>query len=482
MMRANQFPGGVGTRRASWLEATLVSVPGVIFCSLTLYLALYLTLANYASLEYPEYGFDAGSMGPLEYFILLLLVPISSWAVPKSIDRASSLFLIFVYSFILIPLQVMALASERAAEGTYIILVLVVHISFVACCRMINSIGPNEQTQEPKREPSKWLVPFLVVTWLIFTILLYLLYGDIMTFTSLDQIYGQREIGKARNLYEGYLQTYYQFVVSPALCAFGCARKKYSILALGIAGAMVSYSITAEKAGFIYPAFIIALFFMVRARGKIYTTTSAIMMALSVVLFASVATWKFSEIGNFIVWYLGARTLLIPGTTITVYQDYFSRWDYTYFSHIRGLDLFISVPEFFENHKRWPSIGHLVGEDHLNIDRLQYNANFIASDGVASLGTFGCIIAFTLLYFVLVAMDRVTKGIEPKLLYPLLLPSALYLTNGSVFTYFASYGGFFWILVFATCFAQASKLVNRPVIYGNFNHGLNSRDINRGIR
>jgi hypothetical protein len=323
----SRLPPQAFRNRRNKFEQTLVSIPCVAASSFCLFFALYLTLANFASVEFPEYGFDFGGIGPIELGLLFVLTVMASWAVPKTINHPSSLFLIFVFSFILVPFQVMGLASARAVEGNYMTLLIVVHLCFVGSCKIVSHFDLGESYRQVDRQPSKWLVPFLLVVWFAFTAALFALYGDIMSITSLDAIYGQRELGKAKNFLEGYLQSYYQFVIAPTLVAFGCYRKNILLLMLGIAGAVLSYSITAEKAGFIYPLFIVGLFFMIKARNLLFRATSVIAFGLSAIVFASLQLWQISSAASFLIWYLGTRTLLIPGTTITVYQEYFSRWD-----------------------------------------------------------------------------------------------------------------------------------------------------------
>lgn len=441
------------------LSSTLV----VMLTSLFLFFSLQFTLANFATLEFPEYGFDLGQMALADYFVLLISSFLGSWAVPKSIVRPSDLFLIIIFIFIIIPFQVMGLSSARADQGNYYALLIVVHLSFLMCCHTIRAIhSKNNSELIPTKVANRWLVPALVLVWAASTVALFMLYGDIMAFSSLDLIYLQRELGKARNFLEGYLQTYYQYVFSPALVAFGCARKNILLLGMGLMGALISYSISAEKAGFIYPVFVIGLFFIMKSNSRTLKKASAMLTGFTIVVFGSAVFWKASIIAEFLVWYIGARSLLIPGTTITVYQDYFSKLDYTYYSHIRGLDLLISVPDAFKNQPNWPAIGLIVGEQQLNIEKLNFNANFIASDGVAAMGLLGCLIAFSLLGMLLAVIDKSAKGIDSPLVIALLLPSTLCLTNGSLFTYLASFGGLFWIFVFSTSFKTAPPIELSP--------------------
>ncbi len=275
-----------------------------------------------------------------------------------------------------------------------------------------------------------------------------------MNFAGLDSIYEQREIGAAKNLFEGYIQTYYGYVISPALVVIGLHKKNYLYMALGFLGGLVLYLITAEKAVITYPIFVVAFFYILNIKNNSYNTAVFIMLLFSVFLFYAVNFYESSDAAAFVAWYLGIRTLLIPGAFIVHYADYFSQTGYTYMTHISGVSNFIDIPAQYLTATRWPSIGHLVGEDFLNIPTLNANANFMASDGIASAGVIGLLVALILLAVFLTALDKATQGIKNSISLPILLPIALTLTNGSLFTVLVSFGGLFWIIAFKLFFVK----------------------------
>ena len=423
----------------------------VVFLVSCLYvLSLVNLLANYASVEWAIYGY---SYSEIEFIDLLILTAILiTWAlvVPKRIDRPSSLVLIIIYIFVCLPAVVAILGFEKIPTNKYYLLLLVLTLGFSLSCLLTK--GFKRYSFDSAREYSKKFIPFLIFLWVIsFGVLLYTS-ASLMNFAGLDSIYEQREIGAAKNLFEGYIQTYFGYVISPALVVIGMHRKNYLYVGLGFIGALVLYLITAEKAVITYPVFIIAFFYILNIKANCYNTAVFIMLLFSLFLFFAVNFYERNEAAAFVAWYLGIRTLLIPGAFIVHYADYFSETGYTYLTHVSGISSFINIPAQYLTDARWPSLGLLVGEDYLNIPTLNANANFMASDGLASYGVVGLFISLMLFAIFLIVLDKATQGIKNSISLPILLPIALTLTNGSLFTVLVSFGGLFWIIVFKLFF------------------------------
>lgn len=405
-------------------------------------------LAIYASVEWAEYGF---SFGGIEFVdVLALCVVLALWAVflPKKIQAPSSLFLVVIYLFVCVPAAVATIALQAPDSGFYYPLLFSLAIGFALACLVTRLFS----WQGPPRKDVTQLLPFLVIAWVACLAVLVSSFGSVMSFSGLDEVYIQREQGKAGNLFEGYVQTYFGYVFSPALLAFGLVRKNYLLVATGLAGAVVLYMITAEKAVFTYPIFMISLFFLLRLHAGLFLAPSIIALVFSVSLFLSTLFYSDSAIASFVAWYLGVRSLLVPGVYLTHYSNFFGEYGYTFATHITGVKLLIETPMIFSSHPQWPSIGHLVGEDYLGIPKLNANANFIAWDGVAAFGLSGVFVSLLLFAIFLIVLDKCSRGINKNLVLLLLLPLALTLTNGSLFTAFTSFGGLFWIMCLALLF------------------------------
>ena len=412
--------------------------------------ALAYCLAAYAAAEFPEYGFSFGEVSVLDSCVLCIVLVAWALVLPRRIHRPSSLFLILIYFLVCVPAAVAMVGLEGPSDSFYYPLLFSVGFGFTVACLVARCFP----WRGVPRKDVKQLLPFLVLAWVACLAVLLASFGSAMSFSGLDDIYVQRELGKAENLFEGYAQTYFGYVFSPALLAFGLARKNYLLVIAGIVGSVVLYMITAEKAAFMFPYFMIFLFLAMRFNAGLFLTPSFIALAFSALLLFATLFYRESQIASFVAWYLGVRTLLIPGVFLIHYSNYFGDYGYTLATHLRGVDLLVDTPMHYSSNPRWPSIGHLVGEDYLGIPTLNANANFIAWDGVASFGLFGVFVALLFFAIFLVALDKCSRGIDNRLILPLLLPMALVLTNGSLFSLLTSFGGFFFLVVFFFCFNE----------------------------
>lgn len=441
-------------KKKSILDRIFLARTSLYVLSIIYFFSVYLVNKNFSSVYYREYGFEYTGLSNDDIIFMFIITGMGTVFLPVKIYRPSSLVLIIIYFFVIVPFQVVGLSGSNSYDSQRYAILFVVHLCFLGCCL----VCPRNASDTEQRHPVAGLHALLLMFWVITSVILIYLYKNIMTIAGLEEIYAQRELGKAANLWVGYLQTYNQYVFSPALVTIGLAYKKPLALMAGLAGALLNFSITAEKAGMIYPAFVIILYFMVSSKRPFASASSLIALSLSILLYISILFQDENGRTDFTLWYLGTRTLLTPGNFILLYQDFFSSVGHTYFSHIRGLSLLVSVPDAFMLDDRWPAIGLILGEDYLKIPTLNANANFIASDGIASLGLSGIPIVFATLALYLRLLDRFTRGIELRVALPISLPLALTLTNGSVFTVLTSFGGIFWIIVFGLFFASRNTI------------------------
>jgi hypothetical protein len=432
---------------------------------------LMILLRDYASVEWWLYGFDfvppeMGSLYELAIFIL-----VTAAFLPSHIRSPSSLILILVYLLVIVPAGVCATGMGLLTPEQRVQFFAVLGISYVGACLLNRQ--PGDALSAPTRHAHHLIVPLSVV--LAGILLLYLLYRyrDIMSFSSLDSLYEQREKGAADTLFDGYAQTYSQYVLSTGLVAFGLVRKNVLLVLFGILGSIANFMITAEKAGFIYPFIIIGVFFMTRARRNFFRSIHFIALSLSTILLVALTLYQDIFAAEFALWYLGIRSMMVPGAFILHYLTFFTDRGFTYFSHIRGLDILIGVPAAYHNDPRWPAIGLIIGEDYFGLDDLNANANFIASDGAASLGLLGVAIAMLGFGLLLKVFDKVSSGVGILSLL-LLLPIGLTLTNGSLFSVLTSFGGLLWLALFYFGFSHGHESIahsRRGLIRSRFTRG-----------
>lgn len=416
----------------------------LFLASATYAAAVLFCLTDYASINWEEYGYSYGGISRLEG--LLLLTALGAWSLlaPLTMHSASSTILIIVYFAVCIPGLVVPLGLERGAEGAFVATALWLVVSFAACCVLVRGLEPGLAAGE--RRVSRMLLPVLLTGWIVCVVWLVAEYRSIMTLVSLEAIYEQRAVGAATSRAVGYAQTYLGYVFSPALLVLGLLRRNWLLVVLGFGGGIVLYSITAEKNAFSFPFVICAVSYLLTRRSEFFRSTTFTLLALSVVLFPAVALSDSSLVASFFAWYIGVRSLLTPGLFIAQYTDFFGERGHTLWGHVTGLGLLVPRPPGLPD-DRWPSLGHIVGEQFVGKVDLNANANFVASDGVAAFGVGGIAIVFVLLALYLAALDRAAGGLDRRLIILLALPMGLTLTNVSFFTVLLSFGGLFWLLV-----------------------------------
>jgi len=409
-------------------------------------------LADFASVESPEYGYTYRTPDVGDYLLLFAALAILAVVIPRRIDRPSALFLVITYLFVIVPALVAMVALEKAAGGHFYPMLTVLTGSFAAAWLLR---GPRGWSSEP-RSPAPSILPSVLVLWLACLAVLIFTFGSIMNFASLETLYIQREAGKARDLFDGYAQTYFGYVLSPILLTFGLVQRRIMLIAGGLLGSIVLFMITAEKAVFMFPYFMIAAHFAMQFSRKFWLSTGVVTLGLASVLTVAVALYSSSHVAEMVAWNLGARSLLTPGVYTLHYADFFGDVGTTNLAHVSGFNLIMSAPLHLASDSRWPSIGHIVGEDYIGIPKLNANANFIASDGVAAFGTVGITISLAFFAIFLRVIDRVTQGVPLEYALLMLIPLALVLTNGSLFTAMTSFGGLLMIVLFAYAFKEGA--------------------------
>lgn len=167
-------------------------------------------------------------------------------------------------------------------------------------------------------------------------------------------------------------------------------------------------------------------------------------ITLALAFFVLVATFfaGSSLIFDLVSFYFVMRVLATPGGFFWQYSDTFSKYGYTYWDHVKGLDSLADAPSVLLNHPYWPQLGYIVAD---NIPGLESNsnANLFAADGIAAAGSGGILFVCFVLSFWLIALDRASKGFDHGFVLLVAFPMAFILTNGSVFSMLLSFGGLF---------------------------------------
>ncbi|WP_182995283.1 hypothetical protein [Pelobium manganitolerans] len=220
------------------------------------------------------------------------------------------------------------------------------------------------------------------------------------------------------------------YLLGPFIIVKGLVRKnKYWVL-FGFFSVIFIYGINANKISLFIPMFMILIFYLKKWGKDILTSCTFLFSILITSLF-----WLSDYIST-IASVVLMRTFGIAGLLTYQYNEFFSSNAKTFFTQINIIN-FLSG-----NSYPYPrALGYMVGADYSTNENYNANANFIATDGIASLGAVGIIIISIIvgLYFAFVRSQVTMKNqLIVGLMY---VPFCFIVLNVSFFTSLLS-GGF----------------------------------------
>ncbi len=391
------------------------------------------------------YGFTLAPLGASEFFLMAALVTYGALSMPKFIDSPSAVVLLMLYVVVYVPAIVITLSLDTNRLERYLVSLLTLAIAFGVSCLAARA---KSSTPASTHLPDCRFIRAVFIGWVILCALLIAAYLPIMTFSGLDDIYAQRAAGASTNIWMGYAQTYFGNVASPALIALGLTKSRLRWVLVGTAGCVIIYMINAQRTIFLLPIAMIGLDRLLTSKRPLLHTT-----AFPMLLLAALVVWAtmFNEdnvVASILALFLVFRTLSIPGLTFSQYHDLFATEGYTWWSHIKGLDLFIPPPPLLAKDPSWPGLGYIVGDRVYSNVENNVNANLFSGDGLAAAGPFGVIVIGLVFAMWLMALNRATRSWDARFSTLVALPLGIALTNGHFFTTMLSFGGIFWLLVF----------------------------------
>lgn len=407
--------------------------------------SVYLSTQDYAPFfNYKNFDF-------FDLALLLIALLIYSIFIPQCLKKVSDLFIVVMIFFLYIPISVILLGRrDGLAEQDLILYISLVFTFLLMLCiakyfgSKVNRLSPLPALSESEY---KKIISFYLVCWTICLILFIFNFGPLMSISGPDEIYIQRVTGAAKTKFEGYLQVYFSYVFSLGIFAFGLFKRRLILKVIGYIGCTLLYFVTAEKSALFIPL-MMYLVFLATNLGSRYNFFLKIFLFIYS-LFIIVVSIKFEDLPILgeLGFYFFIRIAAIPGGLFLDYYDYFSNAGYTYFSNLTGFNYLFSPALSLQLDPLYPEIPRIIARDvHLNDSNP--NANFLASDGAAGFGLWGIFMISAILGIILAFFDKASRRISPSLSLPLTAPIAYFLTNGSLFTVMASYGGGFLLILF----------------------------------
>lgn len=398
---------------------------------------------NYLNPVWGYYGFTYSSSNQAQYILIFGLATYSALLMPIYIASASSIVLLLMFLVVYIPAVVITCMLKVAWIGQYFLPVMTFGIVFPLISFFI---------KQPKalngilRVPGRAFERVILIIWTICILILLVVYFPVMKFSGLDDVYAQRAAAAGGGIFISYIKSYMSSVLSPALIAFGLLTSRKYLYIFGVIGCLVMYMIAAQRTVFLIPVVMTFLYYFLTAKSKFLKTTSLPLIIFSVLIIISTSFYEKSFFANLIATYFVFRTIALPGLSFSIYNDLFGGGGYTWWTHVKGVSLFIDPPLLFSSNKNWPDLGFIVGDFVYDSVGSNYNANLFSGDGLAAAGAFGIIVISIIFGVWLKILDYSMRNWSSVFAILIVFPIGNSLTNGHFFTAMISFGGMFWII------------------------------------
>lgn len=400
---------------------------------------------RYISVIWGYSGLRYRDLSIIEISVVALGVASVAAFMPIRIARPSSLVLWLMFTFVYVPTMALTFMVGYQEWETYLGSLLAMTAAFLGACVLTQR--PIQGEPKAAAAPGRNFRTWMLVAGVVMTAALYLRFGSIMSFANIDEIYTQRfaasDLGRG---YIAYVSTYHSHVVAAALIALGLVARHRVCLAAGVGLFIFGYAINAQKISLATP-FIMAAIYLAVSRTRnltIYYT-----LGMSALIFVAYLWGVRSEKTSFAAALLLTRAVAVPAQTFGQYYDFFDKMGHTWWSNVKGISLIVPPPEAFASDPYWPKLGILVGREYHGTVLQNSNANLFVGEGVAAAGMWGVVVIGVAWAIWLRVLDIAAGGWDRAFVLLAITPAALALTNGHLSTVLLSFGGFFWLALFA---------------------------------
>ncbi|MDT8759725.1 hypothetical protein MZO42_13565 [Sphingomonas psychrotolerans] len=363
------------------------------------------------------------------------LLPVRSWTV-VGFAKWILYFILFIPALIIPPQQGVLVDDELFLLCTLIWISAAAMILFLRDGAPFRTIAVSETV----------LFQSVLAAWVLGNIAIIAVFGRSMSIVGLEQVYEQRSaVASLGGGAIGYVMGIMSGAVNPFLLVVGLSRKRPLFIALALVGQILIYSTLAGKVVLGSTVLIIGTYMVFRGGKVAFSRIYAGLLTLAVLgpittrpeLYTGGLAATFSDL-------VYMRILVLPGVLVGVYSEFFQRYPVTHLSHS-----LIGRP-FFDYPYGNESVGQVIGRyvtptlgDAVN----NYNANFIAADGITGFGTWGIPLIFVLAAAWLWMTSKLVGTHNRRVVCAVLTPFVVSLADASLFTAILTGGGAFAALL-----------------------------------
>lgn len=241
--------------------------------------------------------------------------------------------------------------------------------------------------------------------------------------------------------------------INPFLISWGLYFRRRLLFAIGASGQLLVYCTLGTKASLLSIAFILGIYLLFR----VGTLPFGLKLTWSIVALFAALCLGYACLGGdgevlalllFLVFF---RSFGLAGLLTAQYYNFFQSNPYTYYSHIKIINLFVHYPFNYP-------LGTEIGYYYYN-PLVDTTAHFWATDGIAALGLPGVLLASAVCAFVFWLVDSASRRQDAKFAALAIFFATYNLANLSLFTTFLSGG--LGLLILFLCFAPPQRRSRR---------------------
>jgi hypothetical protein len=403
--------------------------------------ALYATCLNKTYIilsekwSYMGYWYVGPNMSTTVFIIiaassLFTLLPVGNWSILNFTKWVICLTL-FVPALVIPPQQGLINGADEFKLEFLIYSSAILFIIGLSEGESFRKIKINKQT----------LNTLIFLIWALSNVAIFVVFRRSLNIVAIDDVYFQRS--SASNLAGGgivYVLGIVSGGINPYLIISGIKDRRILFIFMAICSQLLIYATLAQKV--VIASLIIAVFiYYIFVDDKIsYKRVYLGITMISIIgpIVSRIQTISSDGISSIISDLLYLRVITLPGVSTGLYLDFFSTNPVTYFSHSLIGRIFSNYP--YGNLSIGQVIGHYLfpesGESVIN-----FNANFIAADGITGFGPFGIPLIVFISMAIFWIMAKLVGDEERALTCSVLSPFIISLSDSSIFTALLTGGG-----------------------------------------
>jgi hypothetical protein len=403
-----------------------------------LYVVLFVTCLYYVYVSWlaPVYDYLGFTLSPGDHPVLwlsLAIVLVSACMMPLRLDTFSDYFLWMVFYFVYVPsMTFVPLQGTLADDGFGLVSALGASFNITRFLARYSVRLPSVRVSQNA------LIGAFACVYIALTAYTVSVYGANLRIANLESVYAQRALSGelAAGSLVGYATGFLSGAFNPLLLAYGLVRRRPIWFFIGAAGQLFVYSTSALKSVALTVVLLpIFYFFLLRRRDITATRFGLLILGSCLVPLLALLLLNLADEGLAVqlVALVYMRTYGLAGALTGVYADFFATHPHTAFSHISIVSSFVAYP--YEQ-----SLGQEVGYWLVGWP-LDANANFWATDGIASAGNIGVVLVGVIVGLFLIVANAAVDKVDRRLAFTALIPFIMMACNTSIFTSMLTGGG-----------------------------------------